>query len=98
MITTAGASIAGRSGFFLPSRLYTLPALAERFAPALEPWAYLRRHLPARPVPRLDALPPGMHRFDDAPFAGQVLREQLAEFDVVVDNEDPDRPRMRLAG
>jgi hypothetical protein len=31
--------------------------VAERFAPKLEPWAYLRQHLPARPVPRTDALP-----------------------------------------
>ena len=31
--------------------------VAERFVPALEPWAYLRQHLPARRVPRLDALP-----------------------------------------
>ncbi len=32
-------------------------AVAERFAPALEPWAYVRQHLPARIVPRTDALP-----------------------------------------
>ena len=31
--------------------------LAGRFAPELEPWVYLRRHLPPRPVPRTDALP-----------------------------------------
>ena len=37
--------------------LLHIAAMAERFAPALEPWAYLRRHLPARPVPRTDALP-----------------------------------------
>lgn len=34
-----------------------IAAVAERFAPALEPWAYVRRHLPPRPVPRTDALP-----------------------------------------
>lgn len=39
-----------------PSLLH-IAAAAERFAPALEPWAYLRRHLPPRPVPRGDALP-----------------------------------------
>jgi hypothetical protein len=37
--------------------LLHVAAVAERFAPALEPWAYLRRHLPPRPVPRTDALP-----------------------------------------
>ncbi len=37
--------------------LLHLAAVAERFVPAQEPWAYLRRHLPARPVPRTDALP-----------------------------------------
>jgi hypothetical protein len=31
--------------------------LAERFAPDLHPWAFVRRHLPARPVPRTEALP-----------------------------------------
>ena len=31
--------------------------VAERFAPALEPWAYLRQHLPPDPVPQTDALP-----------------------------------------
>ena len=31
--------------------------VAERFAPALEPWAFLRQHLPPRLVPRADALP-----------------------------------------
>jgi hypothetical protein len=34
-----------------------IATVAEHFAPTLEPWAYLRQHLPARPVPRLDALP-----------------------------------------
>ncbi|MHB1308407.1 MAG: hypothetical protein ACYDC1_06485 [Limisphaerales bacterium] len=34
-----------------------IATVAERFVPTLEPWAYLRRHLPARRVPRLDALP-----------------------------------------
>lgn len=34
-----------------------IAATAERFAPALQPWAWLRRHLPARPVPRTNALP-----------------------------------------
>lgn len=37
--------------------LLHIAAVAERFAPALEPWAYLRQHLPPRPVPRTDALP-----------------------------------------
>lgn len=37
--------------------LLHIATLAERFAPTLEPWAYLRRHLPFRPVPRTDALP-----------------------------------------
>jgi hypothetical protein len=37
--------------------LLHIAAAAERFAPLLEPWAYLRQHLPARPVPRFDALP-----------------------------------------
>lgn len=31
--------------------------LAQRFAPELEPWAPVRRHLPPRRVPRTDALP-----------------------------------------
>ena len=34
-----------------------IAAVAERFAPTLEPWAYVRQHLPPRPVPRTDALP-----------------------------------------
>jgi hypothetical protein len=34
-----------------------IATLAERFAPELEPWAWLRQHLPRRPVPRADALP-----------------------------------------
>lgn len=37
--------------------LLHIAATAERFAPTLEPWAFLRRHLPSRPVPRTDALP-----------------------------------------
>ena len=37
--------------------LLHIAQLAERFAPELEPWASLRRHLSARPVPRTDALP-----------------------------------------
>lgn len=37
--------------------LLHIAAVAERFAPALEPWAYLRQHLPPRPVPRTQALP-----------------------------------------
>ena len=37
--------------------LLHMAAVAERFAPTLEPWAYLRQYLPARRVPRLDALP-----------------------------------------
>jgi len=37
--------------------LLHIAAVAERFAPALEPWAYLRLHLRPRPVPRTDALP-----------------------------------------
>src|SRR5262245_24431644 len=31
--------------------------LAERFAPDLQPWAYLRQHLPPRAVPRTEPLP-----------------------------------------
>jgi hypothetical protein len=37
--------------------LLHIAAAAERLVPALEPWAYLRRHLPPRAVPRTDALP-----------------------------------------
>jgi hypothetical protein len=37
--------------------LLHIAAIAERFAPHDEPWAYLRRHLQARRVPRTDALP-----------------------------------------
>jgi len=37
--------------------LLHIAAVAERFAAALEPWAYLRQHLPPRAVPRTDALP-----------------------------------------
>ena len=37
--------------------LLHVAAVAERFAPALQPWAYVRQHLPPRPVPRTDALP-----------------------------------------
>jgi hypothetical protein len=37
--------------------LLHIAALAERFIPAAEPWAYLRQHLRSRPVPRVDALP-----------------------------------------
>jgi hypothetical protein len=37
--------------------LLHIAAVAKRFAPALEPWAYLLQHLKPRPVPRTDALP-----------------------------------------
>jgi hypothetical protein len=37
--------------------LLHIAAVAQRFAPLLEPWAHLRQHLPPRPVPRTDALP-----------------------------------------
>ena len=37
--------------------LLHVAAVAERFAPVLHPWAYVRQHLPPRPVPRTDALP-----------------------------------------
>ena len=37
--------------------LLHIATVAERFVPAMEPWAYLRQHLRPRPVPRLDALP-----------------------------------------
>ena len=37
--------------------LLHIAAVAERFVPALEPWAYLRLHLPPRPVPSTEALP-----------------------------------------
>ena len=39
-----------------PAMLH-IAAVAERFAPDLQPWAYLRQHLTPRPVPRADALP-----------------------------------------
>jgi hypothetical protein len=37
--------------------LLHIAAVAERFVPTLEPWAYLRQNLRPRPVPRTDALP-----------------------------------------
>jgi hypothetical protein len=37
--------------------LLHIAAVAERYAPALEPWVYLRQHLRPRPVPRAEALP-----------------------------------------
>ena len=37
--------------------LLHIAGLAGRFAPDLQPWAHLRRHLPPRTVPRTDALP-----------------------------------------
>jgi hypothetical protein len=37
--------------------LLHIAAIAERFAPTLEPWACLRLHLPPRPVPSTEALP-----------------------------------------
>ena len=37
--------------------LLHIAAIAERFALHDEPWAYLRRHLQTRRVPRTDALP-----------------------------------------
>jgi hypothetical protein len=37
--------------------LLHIARLAERFAPELPPWAWLRQHLRPRPVPRTDALP-----------------------------------------
>jgi hypothetical protein len=37
--------------------LLHIARLAERFAPGSQPWAWLRQHLPPRPVPRTDALP-----------------------------------------
>ena len=37
--------------------LLHVAAVAERFAPSLEPWVHLRQHLSPRPVPRTDALP-----------------------------------------
>ena len=37
--------------------LLHIATIAERFAPTLEPWAYLRLHLRPRPVPRTEALP-----------------------------------------
>ena len=38
--------------------LHHFAQTAGRFAPELEPWISLRRHLPTRPVGRTDALPP----------------------------------------
>jgi hypothetical protein len=37
--------------------LLHMAAVAERFAPGLQPWNYLRQHLLPRPVGRTDALP-----------------------------------------
>jgi hypothetical protein len=37
--------------------LLHIAEIAERFVPTLEPWFYLRKHLPPRQVPRPDALP-----------------------------------------
>ncbi|HWQ93061.1 MAG TPA: hypothetical protein VN673_15400 [Clostridia bacterium] len=37
--------------------LLHIAAIAERFAPELEPWVHLRRHLRPRPIARTDALP-----------------------------------------
>ena len=37
--------------------LLHIAKIAERFAPELEPWAYLRLHLRPRPVPNTEALP-----------------------------------------
>ena len=37
--------------------LLHIATIADRFAPTLEPWAYLRLHLPPRPVPSTEALP-----------------------------------------
>lgn len=37
--------------------LLHIAGLAGRFAPELHPWAFLRQHLPPRPVPRTDVLP-----------------------------------------
>ena len=37
--------------------LLHIARLAERFAPDLQPWAYVLQHLPLRRVPRTDALP-----------------------------------------
>lgn len=37
--------------------LLHVATIAQRFAPTLEPWAYLRQHLTPRPVPRTEALP-----------------------------------------
>jgi hypothetical protein len=37
--------------------LLHIARMAERFAPDLHPWAFVRLHLPPRPVPRTDALP-----------------------------------------
>lgn len=37
--------------------LLHVAGVAERLVPSLEPWAFLRQHLPPRHVPLLDALP-----------------------------------------
>lgn len=37
--------------------LLHIASVAERFAPELSPWNYLREHLQPRRVPRADALP-----------------------------------------
>ncbi len=37
--------------------LLHIAEIARQFVPEMEPWAYLRQHLPPRRVPRTDALP-----------------------------------------
>ena len=37
--------------------LLHIAGVAKRFAPSLEPWAFLRENLPPRSVPRTEALP-----------------------------------------
>lgn len=37
--------------------LLHVAAIAQKYAPRQEPWAYVRHHLRPRPVPRTDALP-----------------------------------------
>ena len=45
----------------------------------------------------LDAAASGVHRFDGVALGGEVLRQQLAQLGVVVDDEDAQLRRRRRA-
>jgi hypothetical protein len=51
--------------------LHHIATLAERYAPTLEPWVYLRKHMPSRKIPRTDALP---HWSRLVSYAGVTMR------------------------